>query len=273
MFDVFPVFGWITVILAVAIVIATRSSDRARDARQTANVSLMWLLPAAILSWLLLAARDGELVKTHVVLFGIELMLAVFIVRRYASWAVLPFLFALVCLAWSGGIALHESQREHPYRVGEEFRPPMGVTQASVSQSFKRPQVALALDRAQQFAASDSLKEFTCGASVPPLRMSIRLVPEGEYSERRVELTYLPDLHKMDDYACLERGIDYLFDETVRAIDSGPPINYHYKNPLTGAPLYTGEWDRTHKPFCRCDLQHSGREWVAYSEKAAAELR
>ena len=27
------------------------------------------------------------------------------------------------------------------------------------------------------------------------------------------------------------------------------------------------------KPICRCDLRHSGREWVAWSQKRAEELR
>lgn len=273
MFDVFPIFSWLAVALAIGLAISTRASDRARAAREEARVSVNWLVVPAMLSWWLLAVRGGELVKTHLVLFGLEILLAVLILRRYRSWVVAPFMLAVVCLIWSGGIAFHEARSEHPYRIGEEFRPPMGGTQASVSKSFKRPELGLALERAQRFASSGALSEFTCGDTVPSLRMSIKLIPEGRYDERRVVLNYLPDLTKMDAYRCLDRGLDYLFDETVRGIDVGPPIDYGYKNPSTGAPLYTGESNQSHKPICRCDLRNSGREWVAYTEKSAAELR
>ena len=106
------------------------------------------------------------------VLFVIELALAGFIVRRYRAWVVLPVLFSAVCLVWSGGIAIGQARREHPYRIGPEFPTPRGAAQASVSASFKRREVELVLARAKQFAPSGALSEFSCGDTLPALPMS-----------------------------------------------------------------------------------------------------
>jgi len=272
MFGIFPVLGWLTVALALVIARATRVSDAARRARTAAGTSLMWLLPPAILSWLLLAVSDGSLMKTHLVLFIAELVLAFVIIPRYRAWVTLPGLFAAICLVWSGGIAV-QGVRRAPTRLGPEFRPPMGSTQEGVSASFTRRELALVFARAQQFAPSGALKEFSCGDSLPALPMSVELIPEAEYEERRVTLEYLPDLTKDDNKRCLDRGISYLFQQAVRQVDHGPPVDYGYVNPSTGRPLYSAEWDSTPKPICRCELRGTGREWVAYTEKAAAELR
>lgn len=239
----------------------------------SAGTSLMWLLLPALLSWLLLALSGGYFMNTHVVLFAAELLLAALIVPRYRSLVVLPGLFAVVCLVWSGGIAVREVMREHPSRLGPEFEPPMGSTQASVSASFKRRELALVLASAQQFAPSGALSEFSCGDTLPPLSMSVELRPGAEYEERRVILDYLPDLAKDNNYRCLERGINYLFEDAVRAVDHGKPIDYGYVNPMTGRPLYDPEWESNQKPICRCDLRGTARNWVAYTEKSAAELR
>jgi hypothetical protein len=115
------------------------------------------------------------------------------------------------------------------------------------------------------------LSEFSCGDALPGLAMSVELRPGGEDEDRRVLLRYLPSLDTNN--RCLERGIDYLFEETVRGVDHGPPIDYGYINPSTGKPLYSPEWEQPNKPICRCDLRATGREWVAYNEKGAAELR
>ena len=270
MFDVFPVLGWLTVAVGIFIARAMRVSDVARKTHATAGISLRWLLAPALLSWLLLVMRAGELWKTHVVLFVIELSLALFIVRRYRAWVVLPGLLAAVCLAWSGGIAL-QGWRAHPYRIGPDLPTPRGATQASVSASFSRRELELVLARAQQFGTSEMLSEFSCGDPLPGLSMSVELRPGGEYEERRVILAYLPRLD--DKNQCLDRGIDYLFEEAVRSVDHGPPVDYGYVNPSTRQPLYSPEWEHNNKPICRCDLRGTGRDWVAYTEKRAAELR
>ncbi|MFL5613043.1 MAG: hypothetical protein ACJ796_05220 [Gemmatimonadaceae bacterium] len=179
MFDIFPILGWITVAVAIVIKRAIRVSDDARETRATANVSLKWLLVPVILSWVLLPVADGTLWKTHVVLFLIELPMAVFIVRRYRAWVLLPELLAATCLVWSGGIALG-ALRSHPERIGPELRTARGGTQANVSASFKRRELALVLARAQQFAPSGALSEFLCGDTVPGFAMGVELRPGAE---------------------------------------------------------------------------------------------
>lgn len=270
MFDVFPVLGWLTVAVGIVIARAMRVSDAARATRATAGVSLKWLLVPALLSWLLLALGGGTLWKTHALLFIIELSLALFIVPRYRAWVVLPGLLAAVCLVWSGGIALH-GWRAHPVRIGPELPTPRGGTQASVSASFSRHELELVLARVRQWGPSGILSEFSCGDTIPQFSMSADLRPGGEYEERRVILEYLPSLD--ENNRCLDRGIDYLFEEAVRGVDHGPPIDYGYVNPSTRKPLYSPEWEHNNKPICRCDLRGTGRECVAYTEKSAAELR
>ena len=130
MFEVFPVLGWLTLALALVIAIATRTSEGARATRVAAGISLFWLLPPALLSWLFLAAYGGDRWKTHIVLFIVELTLAVRILPRFRSWIVLPLLFSGVCLVWSGAIAIHESGGEHRLQIGEELPIPRGSTQA-----------------------------------------------------------------------------------------------------------------------------------------------
>jgi hypothetical protein len=159
----------------------------------------------------------------------------------------------------------------HPYRLGPELPTSRGNTQASVSTSFKGRELALMLTRAQQFGPTGMLSEFSCGDPVPALTMSVELRPGGEYEKRRVILDYLPTLD--DKNECLDRAVDYLFEDAVRGIDRGPPVDYGYVNPSTGKPLYSSEWEHKQKPICRCDLRGTGREWIAYTEKSAAELR
>ena len=70
----------------------------------------------------------------------------------------------------------------------------------------------------------------------------------------------------------LSSGLFYLLERTFNEVDWGPPVDYGYTNPRTGMPL-VAEKSVPRKPVCRCDLRHSGREWVAYSEKGAKELQ
>ena len=118
-----------------------------------------------------------------------------------------------------------------------------------------------------------ALAEFTCGDDVPQMRYELTLKPEGEWNERLVSVGYAPKLDSGLEDRCLTSGISYLFRELLAEIDQGPPIDYGYVNPRTGERLGPAEKFENQKPICRCDLRDSGREWVAYSEKAAAELR
>lgn len=204
MFDIFPVLGWITVAVAIVIARAVRVSDTARQVRASAGISLKWLLLPVILSWILLAMSGEVAWKTHAVLFAIELSLAIFIVRRYRAWVVLPGMLAAVCLVWSGGIALH-GWRVHPIRLGPDMPTPRGGSQASVSASFNRRELVLLFARVQQFGPAGMLSEFSCGDSLPEFTMSVELRPGGAYEERGVALQYLTSVDKTN--RCLDRGL------------------------------------------------------------------
>src|SRR5258705_9980199 len=104
------------------------------------------------------------------------------------------------------------------------------------------------------------------------MRYELRLRPAGEWNERLVNVGYAPDLDLNKD-RCLYNGISYVFDQALSEIDLGSPIDYGYVDPHTGKPLGPSPRSQPQKPVCRCDLRDSGREWVAHSEQAAAELR
>ena len=126
--------------------------------------------------------------------------------------------------------------------------------------------------RAQQFGPSGALTEFACGDSVPDFRYELTLKAAGEYQERLVSVGYTPQIDGLAE-RCLSFGLSYLFDTALAEIDFGAPVDYGYVNPHTGekeGPYVRGP---LRKPICRCDLRSSGREWVAWSEQRAEELR
>ena len=79
-----------------------------------------------------------------------------------------------------------------------------------------------------------------------------RLLDRGPYRERLVRLQMTPRLYENDD--CLQESVNYVFQKTVKAIDTGPPIDYGYKNPTTGKHLDTSEITAyiPPKPTCTC---------------------
>jgi len=157
--------------------------------------------------------------------------------------------------------------------IGDRGTRPGGGFTRSISDEFQRPQLESLLARAQQFGPSGALHEFACGDSVPDFFFEMTLRPAGEYNERLVDVGYTPRLDAGGRERCMSFGLSYLFDIAMAAIDHGPPVDYGYVNPRTGQKLGPYEPGPPRKPICRCDLRNSGREWIAWSQQGADELK
>jgi hypothetical protein len=95
------------------------------------------------------------------------------------------------------------------------------------------------------------LRELTCGRELAGHEFSVTLWREGEYRERQVRAQMTPRLYDQDP--CLNDAINYLFPRIVEDMDGGPPIDYGYKDPLTGKPLDTKKWADYVPPAPLCD--------------------
>ena len=168
--------------------------------------------------------------------------------------------------------ALPELGREPPITVGNRGARPGGGFTLSVTDAFQRAELEALLMRAQEFKPSGAMDEFTCGDAVPDFMFEMTLRAAGEWNERLVNVGYTPRLDVVDD-RCMSFGLSYMFDVALTEIDHGPPVDYGYVNPHTGKKLEPYVAGPPRKPICRCDLRSTGREWVAWSEQSAAELR
>jgi hypothetical protein len=77
------------------------------------------------------------------------------------------------------------------------------------------------------------LRRYVCPTALPSFTITVVLWYEGSYQERAVRLQMTPPLYRQDGR--IENGIGYLFEQTVKALDKGPPIDYGYRHPLDGS--------------------------------------
>jgi hypothetical protein len=77
------------------------------------------------------------------------------------------------------------------------------------------------------------LRSYVCPDALPSFTITVVLWYEGSYQERLVRLQMTPPLYKADGR--IEGGIGYLFEQAVKALDMGPPIDYGYRHPLDGS--------------------------------------
>jgi len=81
--------------------------------------------------------------------------------------------------------------------------------------------------------ARSKLQSYVCPAALPDFKITVALYYEGSYQERLVRLQMTPPLYKQDGR--IENGIGYLFEQAVKKLDNGPPIDYGYRHPLDGS--------------------------------------
>jgi len=122
----------------------------------------------------------------------------------------------------------------------------------NVSKQFAEPQLRSLYAVMNSPATDAEIAAMNCGKTLPHHEYSVTLWTEGEYRERIVRLQMTPRLYKDD--GCLEGVVNYVFNVKVKAIDTGPPIDYGYKDPLTGKHLDTSHIESyvPEKPECVC---------------------
>lgn len=84
-------------------------------------------------------------------------------------------------------------------------------------------------------SAREKLRSYVCPAELPSFTITVVLWYEGSYQERLVRLQMTPPLYKQDGR--IEGGVGYLFEQAVKALDKGPPIDYGYRHPMDGSKV------------------------------------
>jgi hypothetical protein len=125
-----------------------------------------------------------------------------------------------------------------------------------VSREFGRPELQRLYDALNSEAGRKEIAALDCGRTLPEHEYSVTLWPDEEFQERQVRLQMTPRLYKDD--GCLEESVNYVFQHAVKRIDPGPPIDYGYKDPKTGAHLDTSRFAEAlpAKPECVCPPSH-----------------
>ena len=90
------------------------------------------------------------------------------------------------------------------------------------------------------------LQSYMCGRPVPAFSITLVLWYEGPYQERQVRMQMTPPLYKTDGQ--IEAAIGYLFEDRVKALDKGPPIDYGYHHALDGTPATPTQTDAYPEP-------------------------
>lgn len=165
------------------------------------------------------------------------------------------------------------AQFEEPGAIRFGWRGPGegGGFSVSIGKDFGPPQAEEVLRRLVALDSGGAFKQFACGGdSVPHFGFDLTLHQEGPVQERLVSLGYVPYPQPWGRERCLNLGFDYLVKRTFAEVDSGPSVDYGYKNPSTGEalPSWTaGERHARWWPTCHCELRDSVDEWVTNGPK------
>jgi hypothetical protein len=92
------------------------------------------------------------------------------------------------------------------------------------------------------------LEGYSC--ALPSFTVSVGLWVEGPFQERAVRMQMTPPLYR--NSPCTEEGAQYLFQQAVKALDHGPPIDYHYRHALDGSSAGARAPYEADEPECRC---------------------
>jgi len=155
-------------------------------------------------------------------------------------------------------------------RLGNRGPGPGGGFSVSVGSEFGRPQAEEVLSRLVSLDSAGEFDRFTCGEKAPHFGFDITLHRESEVQERIVTLAYTPDVKPMGAGQCLSHGFAYLVARTFAEVDSGPSVDYGYKNPSTGEeypPRSAGERHARRWPTCHCEMSPDDRGWVTNGPK------
>jgi hypothetical protein len=155
-------------------------------------------------------------------------------------------------------------------RVGWRGPGPGGGFSVSVGSQFGKAQAEEVLRRLVALDSSGAFKQFTCGDSVPHFGFDLTLHEEGELQERIVTLGHAPYAKPWGRERCLHQGFDYLVALTFAQVDTGPSVDYGYKNPSTGRVIPSNPPGERHArwwPTCDCAKRDTVEEWVRNGPK------
>ena len=154
--------------------------------------------------------------------------------------------------------------------VGDATLANRGGFTHSISASFERPQLDAIYRQVTAPSFRTALSEFSCGEQVPELNWYRYIEPAGEYNERILNVAHQPTFDVVTQ-RCLMFGLSYLFHVEMFSIDKGEPINYHYRDPLTGKEIPPDKPHLPRKPRCDCSMRDSGKESVTFPDPAPGE--
>ena len=117
-----------------------------------------------------------------------------------------------------------------PLVVGENVDMSGNSFWRGVSAQFGEPELRRLYSRLNGPDVQARLRRYVCPNPLPSFSITVVLWYEGPYQERGVRLQMMPPLYKKDGR--IENGIGYLFEQAVKALDKGPPIDYGYRHPL-----------------------------------------
>lgn len=128
----------------------------------------------------------------------------------------------------------------------------------NVSKEFSRHQLQTLYNVMNSAETKKEIAALNCGRQLSDHEYSVTLWEEGKYRERIVRLQMTPRLYT--DQECLQGAVNHVFNRNVKAIDPGPPIDYGYRDPLTGKPLDATEslFAIPAKPNCPCTPSNGG---------------
>ena len=142
-----------------------------------------------------------------------------------------------------------DPQREHErgsFAIGDNPNTSGNSFSYGVSAEFREPELRQLYNALNGPHVRAKLQRYICPQVLPTFTVTVVLWYEGPYQERLVRLQMTPPLYKEDGR--LEEGLGYLFVQTVKALDKGPPIDYGYRNPHDGSPIKITPYDRYHEP-------------------------
>ena len=160
-----------------------------------------------------------------------------------SRWTVILAAAAALCC----GEREREPERERdPLVIGDNADTSGNSFSCGVSDEFRGPELRHLYAELNGPRVKAKLQRYVCPQPLPPFRVTVVLWHEGPYQERLVRLQMTPPLYKADGR--LEGGLGYLFEQTVKALDKGPPIDYGYRHPLDGSPARITPFEQYQEP-------------------------
>jgi len=165
------------------------------------------------------------------------------LLQSFSKWAaVLAAAAAINC----GGQERQREREPDPLVIGDNPDTSGNSFSCGVSDEFREPELRRLYAELNGPRVRAKLQRYVCPQSLAPFTVTVVLWHEGPYQERLVRLQMTPPLYKEDGR--IGGGLGYQFEQTVKALDKGPPIDYGYRNPLDGSPAKITPFEQYPEP-------------------------